>query len=217
MKIVLNAVGDLFRAAIGPRRFFTNGSRDSLPGTALRGLVCLLILAALLLTIVAAVSGAAWESAAGEYLSGKGLPRSDFPALSAMSDLPYEFPFIWIALIALIGVLRFALLALLGERGGSGLVAMSLTMSLAVFSLAPMLVNGLFAAVTGNLFPIGADYSPFDAFRIFFAIAAVVITWLWEGWITVAAYGAVFGQATGRGVLIFLLPWVLMYLLTYIV
>lgn len=208
------AVLELFRAAIGPRRYFANRSRESLVSTAIWGIGSLLLLATLLLLVVALLSEAAWLGSVETYLQSKDLASSDFPAFQNVFSLPYEFPLIWIVLILAAGVLRFGFLFLLGNRERR---ALKWTLVLAAFSMTPMIVNGLFAAITGNLFPIGVDYNSFEAARVIFATLAVAITWVWEGYITVVAYGAIFGQATGRAVLTFLFPWVVMYLLTYIV
>ena len=211
------AAGNLLRAIIVPRKFFTNATTSTVQTTAVWGAGALLVVAIIILTIAVLIGQATWNQAIGEYLAGNELDRADFPAMNILSGLPYEFPGIWLALIALMGVVRFWWLALLGEKRGGALVMLGMTLSLAAISLTPMMLNGLFAAVTGNLFPIGSEYNSFEAMRIFLAIAGVVIAWLWDGYVTFFAYRAVFQLSAIRAVLTFLIPWGGLYLLTFIV
>ncbi len=202
-----NHLRALVRGAVSPRPYFAHVAPEALPAPAFGGMLLLMIFAALLILTAALLGAGNFSAAVDEFAARYNLTDNDLPEdIDAPLSLPYEFPLIWAALIVFLGTLRFLFLTILGDRR-----SFKSTLALACYSSAPLIVVGLSAAVLEYLFPSGGEFHAAQVGRLLVVTAAVIFAWFWEGFVTVTAYGRVFDLFVGRGLLVWLFPWFVLF------
>jgi len=123
------------------------------------------------------------------------------------------FPVYFVVLFAIWSAARYGLLSIFDQSG----LTWTTVLSISVLGLVPLAASGVLQGIINNLFPVlpALSDSTLPLLRVYGAIAVTLCVFAWEGFLVVRGLSRAMAANHGKGVLVWLTPYIALILLFF--